>query len=181
MSGGGAVAERYARAIFELGVEAGQVVALSEQIRSFADTYASSRELQAVLDNPMVDADKRAAILVDVATRVGLTGVGLNAVKLLADRKRLGSLPEIARRLATLADEKGGVVRATVTSAGPLPESFYERLGKELEAATQRKVAIDRQQDPSLIAGVVTRIGDNTIDGSVKGRLAEIERQLSAL
>ena len=181
MSGGGAVAERYARAIFELGVEAGQVVALSEQIRSFADTYASSRELQAVLDNPMVDADKRAAILVDVATRVGLTGVGLNAIRLLADRKRLGSLPEIARRLATLADEKGGVVRATVTSAGPLPESFYERLGKELEAATQRKVAIDRQQDPSLIAGVVTRIGDNTIDGSVKGRLAEIERQLSAL
>jgi F-type H+-transporting ATPase subunit delta len=179
MSGGGAVAERYARAIFELGVEAGQVVALSEQIRSFADTYASSRELQAVLDNPMVDADKRAAILVDVATRVGLTGVGLNAVRLLADRKRLGSLPEIARRLATLADEKGGVVRATVTSAGPLPESFYERLGQELEAATQRKVAIDRKQDPSLIAGVVTRIGDNTIDGSVKGRLAEIERLLA--
>ena len=59
MSGGGAVAERYARAIFELGVEAGQVVALSEQIRSFADTYAASRELQAVLDNPMVEADKR--------------------------------------------------------------------------------------------------------------------------
>ena len=61
------VAERYARAIFELGVEAGQVVALSEQIRSFADTYAASRELQAVLDNPMVEPEKRQAILVDVA------------------------------------------------------------------------------------------------------------------
>jgi len=176
---GGAVAERYARAIFELSVEAGQVGALSEQIRSFADTYAASRELQAVLDNPMVDADKRAAMLADVASRVGLTDVGLNAIKLLANRKRLGSLPEIARRLATLADEKGGVVRATVTSAGPLPESFYERLGQELETPTQRKVAIDRKQDPSLIAGVVTRIGDNTIDGSVKGRLAEIERLLA--
>ena len=83
--------------------------------------------------------------------------------------------------MASLADEKAGVVRAVVTSAGPLPESFYERLMKELESATSRKVAIDRQQDPSLIAGVVTRIGDNTIDGSVKGRLAEIERQLSSL
>jgi F-type H+-transporting ATPase subunit delta len=81
--------------------------------------------------------------------------------------------------LATLADEKAGVVRATVTSAGPLPDSFYERLTKELETATQRKVAIDRQEDPTLIAGVVTRIGDNTIDGSVKGRLAEIERLLA--
>jgi F-type H+-transporting ATPase subunit delta len=178
---GGAVAERYARAIFELGVEAGQVVALSEQVRSFADSYAGSRELQAVLDNPMVEPEKRQAILVDIAGKVGLSGVGLNAIRMLAARNRLASLPEIARRLASLADEKAGVVRAVVTSAGPLPESFYERLMKELESATSRKVAIDRQQDPSLIAGVVTRIGDNTIDGSVKGRLAEIERQLSSL
>lgn len=177
----GTIAERYARAIFEIGAEAGQVVALSEQIRSFADTYASSRELQAVLDNPMVDAEKRAAMLVDVANRVGLTGVGLNAIRLLAERNRLASLPAIARRLASLADEKAGVVRAVVTSAGPLPESFYERLMKELESATLRKVVIDRQQDPSLIAGIVTRIGDNAIDGSVKGRLAEIQRQLSSL
>lgn len=177
----GAVSERYARAIFQLGVEAGQVVALSEQIRSFADTYSSSSELRAVLDNPMVDAEKRQAMLVDFASRVGLSGVGLNAIRLLASRNRLSSLPEIARRLASLADEKAGVVRAIVTSAGPLPESFYERLTTELETATSRKVAIDRQLDPSLIAGIVTRIGDNTIDGSVKGQLAEIERQLSAL
>ena len=177
----GTVAERYARAIFELGVEAGQIVALSEQIRSFADTYANSRELRAVLDNPMVEPEKRAAILADVAAKVGLSGVGLNAVRLLAARTRLASLPAIARRLASLADEKAGVVRAVVTSAAPLPEAFYERLMRELESATSRKVAIDRQQDPSLIAGVVTRIGDNTIDGSVKGRLAEIARQLSAL
>jgi F-type H+-transporting ATPase subunit delta len=177
----GEVAERYARAIFEIGVEANQVVELSAQIRSFADTYGSSRELQGVLDNPMVEAEKRDAMLRDVAERSGLTGVGLNAVRLLAGRKRLGSLPEIARRLATLADEKAGVVRATVTSAAPLPDSFYERLTQELESATQRKVTIDRQTDPSLIAGVVTRIGDNTIDGSVKGRLADIERQLSSL
>ncbi len=178
---GSAVSERYARAIFELGVEGGQIAALSEQIRSFADTYGSSRELQAVLDNPMVDADKRQAMLVDLAGRVGLTGVGLNAIRMLASRSRLQHLPEIARRLASLADEKAGVVRATVISAGPMPDSFYERLTKELESATSRKVAIDRQEDPSLIAGVITRIGDNTIDGSVKGRLAEIERQLSNL
>jgi len=177
----GDVAERYARAIFELGVDAGQVVALSEQVRSFADTYAASRELQAVLDNPMVDLEQRQAILAEIAGKVGLSGAGLNAIRMLAERNRLSSLPEIARRLALLADEKAGVLRAVVTSAAPLPESFYERLMKELESATNRKVAIDRQQDPSLIAGVVTRIGDNTIDGSVKGRLAEIERQLSTL
>lgn len=178
---GSQVAERYARAIFELGVEAGQLPALTEQIRSFADSYAGSRELQAVLGNPLVEAEKRSAVLSDVAGRVGLTGVGLSAIRLLADRNRLGSISEIAQRLVSLADEKAGVVRATVTSAGPLPESFYQRLTQELEAATSRKVTIERKEDPSLIAGVITRIGDNTIDGSVKGRLAEIQRQLSTL
>ena len=96
-------------------------------------------------------------------------------MRFIAQRKRLGVVAgRSPRRLASLADEKGGVVRATVTSAGPLlPESFYERLVSELEGATQRKVAIDRKQDPSAHRGrTVTRIGDNTIDGSVKGRLA---------
>jgi F-type H+-transporting ATPase subunit delta len=176
-----AVAERYARAIFDLGVEAGQLEALTGQIRNFSETYTASRELRSVLDNPLIELAKRQAILQEVAARVGLTGVGLNAVRFVAQRHRLSSLPGIARRLASLADEKAGVIRATVTSAGPLPESFYERLVKELEGATQRKVALDRKQDPSLIAGVVTRIGDNTIDGSVKGRLAEIERQLASI
>jgi F-type H+-transporting ATPase subunit delta len=88
-----AVAERYARAIFELGVEAGQLEALTGQIRSFADIYGSSRELQSVLDNPMLELSKRQGILQEIAARVGLSGVGLNALRFLAQRRRLGSLP----------------------------------------------------------------------------------------
>ncbi|HEY4159811.1 MAG TPA: ATP synthase F1 subunit delta [Polyangiaceae bacterium] len=176
-----AVADRYARALFELGLEGGNLSALTEQIQSFAASYAASRELSAVLDNPMIDAGQRAAVLADVAQRAGLSGVGFDGVRLLARRKRLAALPEIAQRLAELADQELGVVRATVTSATVLPESFYQNLVSELEGNLKRKVALERKQDPSLIAGVVTRIGDNTVDGSVKGRLAAIERQLSAV
>ena len=57
-------------------------------------------------------------------------------------------------------------------------KGFYERLRSELEAATSRRIVIERREDPELIGGVVTRIGDNTIDGSVRGQLAEIERSL---
>jgi F-type H+-transporting ATPase subunit delta len=71
-------------------------------------------------------------------------------------------------------------VRATVTAATRMPESFYERLKAELESATGRRIVIERRQDPALIAGVVTRIGDNTIDGSVRGSLGEIVRSLRA-
>lgn len=172
------VADRYARAIFELGVETGQLAPITEQVRRFAQVYGSSPELRAVLENPVVEAEKRDAVLADVCTRIGLTGHALNLIKLLASRKKLRVMPDIARRLDRFSDEQAGVVRATVTSAKPMPDSFYQKLTAELEAATARKIVLERREDPSLIAGFVTRIGDNTIDGSVRGRLNEIERQL---
>jgi F-type H+-transporting ATPase subunit delta len=172
------VADRYARAIYELGVETNQLPSITEQVRRFAQTYASSAELRAVLDNPIIDADKRDGVLADVSTRLGLSGSALNLIKLLASRKKLRVVPDIAKRLDRLSDEKAGVVRASVTSAKAMPESFYQKLIAELETATARKIVLERKEDPSLIAGFVTRIGDNTIDGSVKGRLSELERQL---
>lgn len=172
------VADRYARAIFELGVETNQLAAITDQVRRFAQVYSGSAELRAVLDNPIIEAEKRDAVLQDVATRLGLMGHGLNLIKLLSSRKKLRVVPDIARRLDRFSDEKAGVVRATVTSARPMPDSFYQKLVAELESATARKIVLERKEDPSLIAGFVTRIGDNTIDGSVKGRLNEIERQL---
>lgn len=172
------VADRYARAIFELGVETGQLAAITEQVRRFSSVYAGSPELRAVLDNPVIEAEKREAVLNDVAVRLSLSGNALNLIRLLSSRKKLRVVPDIARRLDRLSDEKAGVVRATVTSAKAMPESFYQKLTSELEAATSRKIVLERREDASLIAGFVTRIGDNTIDGSVRGRLNEIERQL---
>jgi F-type H+-transporting ATPase subunit delta len=180
MGSAATIADRYARAIFELGVEDGSLAALTEQLQGFAATYAAELELRSVLENPVVPADKRDAVLRQVATSLSLGGVALNAVRYLASRRRLGILPDIAKRLATLSDEKAGVTRAEVTSAGPLPDAFYAALAEQLGTLVGRKVLLERRQDPSLIAGVVTRIGDNTIDGSLKGRLEELERQLLA-
>jgi F-type H+-transporting ATPase subunit delta len=180
MGSASTVGDRYARAIFELGVDDNSLQPLTEQLQGFAATYAAELELRSVLENPVVPADKRDAVLRQVASSLKLGPLALNAVRYLASRRRLSILPDIAKRLATLADEKAGVARAEVTSAGPLPESFYSRLAEELGTLVGRKVVLDRRQDPTLIAGVVTRIGDNTIDGSLKGRLEELERQLLA-
>lgn len=174
-----AVAERYAQAIFELGIENGNLAELVQQVRDFAQTYRDNPDFVAVLDNPMVDQGHRDAVLGEVATRVGLGTIGYNAIRILAQRRKLRALPDIAKMLAELSDRHAGVVRATVTTAVPLAESFYERLQSELEAAIDRRIVLERRHDPSLIAGVVTRIGDHTIDGSVRGRLVQIERQLS--
>lgn len=172
------VADRYARAIFEIGVETGQLGPITDQLRRFASAYAGSAELRAVLDNPLIAPEQRAGVLADVAGRLGLMGNALSLIKLLASRKKLRIVPELARRLDRFSDEKAGIVRATVTSAKAMPDSFYQKLVAELESATAHKIALERREDPTLIAGFVTRIGDNTIDGSLRGRLLEIERQL---
>lgn len=178
MSSEATVAERYARAIFELGVETGTLAALVDQIRRFAAAYAESADLRSVLENPVVPLEQRQNILGELASRLGFGPSALNTVRYLASRRRLAVLPDIAKRLDSLSDEKQGVVRATVTSAAPLSEAFYQRLAEELAKLVGKKVVLDRREDPSLIAGVVTRIGDNTIDGSLRGRLDTLERTL---
>lgn len=172
------VAERYARAIFELGQESNQLDQVVGQFADFVAAYRENPELANILENPLVDQPSRDAILREVAARLGVSGYALDAIRLLASRRKLRALPEVAKKLREESDRHAGVVRATVTSAGPLSDAFYQRLQSELEGAISRRIVIERREDPSLIAGVVTRIGDHTIDGSIRGRLAEIERQL---
>jgi F-type H+-transporting ATPase subunit delta len=173
-----AIVERYATAIFELGVETNQLAALTEQMRRVGAAYESSPELQMIGQNPLVPDEQRDAVIKEIAARLGLGELCTNSVRLMARRHRLPALADTAKRLEGLADEKAGIVRAQVVSAAPLAEDFYAKLAQKLEQQTQKKVVIERQQDPSLIAGVITTIGDNTIDGSLRGRLQDLERQL---
>ncbi len=172
------LAERYALAVFELGTESGQLQQLTEQLRAFSEAYAVSDDLRGVLDNPLVDDAQRSAVIDALASRLGLVRLAQNTVGLLVRRHRMSLLVDMARALGRLADERAGVQRATVTSACPLSETFCRQLTSELEQLTRRKVVLDRQLDPSLIGGVVTRVGDSVIDGSLKGRLTDMERQL---
>ncbi len=166
-----AIGRRYARAIFEIGKESGTLAALSREITTFADLWAESAELRSALDNPLVPEESRDAILRDVAERLSLSETARNTLRLLAKNRRLLALPDIARQLARLTDEDQALLRATVTSAGPLSEAYVAKLRAELEKATGRKVSLTHEQDPSLIAGIVTRIGDQVIDGSARARL----------
>jgi F-type H+-transporting ATPase subunit delta len=166
-----AIARRWARAVFEIGKETGSVQRFSADLAAFAETYAETAELAAVLDNPHVPEAAREAILVEIASKMSLSEIAQSTLRLLARKRRLAALPDIARQLARLADEDQNVLRADVTSAGPLAADYLDKLAAELTNATGKKVVVSHTQDTSLIGGVVTKIGDRVIDGSVRARL----------
>lgn len=175
-----AAAERYARAIFELGSESGQLERLSQEISEFAGSYQTQPDLRRALENPVLEEPLRERVLRQVARQSQYSPLGTNSLLVLLKRRRLPELPAIARRLRTLADEKNGVVRAKIVSAGSLSETYFTQLRQHIENAIGQRILVEHEEDPSLIGGVMVRVGDNTFDGSIRGRLEELERQLLA-
>jgi F-type H+-transporting ATPase subunit delta len=173
-----AIARRWARAVFEIGKEGGMVARLRDDIASFAETYAGNEELRNVLDNPLVPEAAREAVIVEIGSRMDLSDTAKSTLRLLAQKRRLAALPDIARQLARLADEDQGLVRAEVTSAEALSDDYLAKLRAELEKATGKKVVVTAKVDASLIGGVVTKLGDRVVDGSVRARLTGFRESL---
>lgn len=172
------VARRYAKALLELGAEGGTLDRLVEELSTVAQAWETSPELRNAVGNPLVSLAMKKALMGELAEQIGATPTTRHALLLLVDRRRTQTLPYVARYLRELADARKGVVRAEVTTAAPLSEAYYGRLQAQLEKMTGKKVVVDRKTDPLLIAGVVTRIGDRILDGSLRTRLQSIKDSL---
>jgi F-type H+-transporting ATPase subunit delta len=172
------VARRYAQALLELGVEQNTLDGIVGELESIAAMWESNHELRNALENPLVSHAAKKAVMGDLAARVGLSETTRHVLLLLVDRRRIRTLPYVARTLRELADARKGVLRAEVTTASPLSDAYYTRLQAQLEKMTGQRVVVDRRTDPNLIAGVVTRIGDRIFDGSLRTRLQSLRDSL---
>jgi F-type H+-transporting ATPase subunit delta len=168
------VARRYAQALLELGVEQGELDKVVDEMAIFAGLWEASADLRNAIENPLVAQAAKRAVASELADRIGVTATVRHVLMLLIDRRRTKTLPYIARILRELADARRGLVRAEVTTAAPLGDAYYLRLQTKLEKMTGKRVVIDRRVDASLIAGVITRIGDRIIDGSLRTRLQSL-------
>ena len=176
----GALAKRYARAILSLATEQHQVDKVRSDLADFAAMWAASPELRELFSNPKFGSDARKAALADLTARAGVSPLAKNSILYLADRGRLPALADIVRSFGDLAEQQAGTVRAEVTSAAPLTEAYYAQLQRVLEQATGKKVSIERKTDARLIAGVVTRVGDQVFDGSLRTKLADLKETLKS-
>jgi F-type H+-transporting ATPase subunit delta len=174
------VGRRYAKALLSLADEQKQTARIQKELADFAETWNASAELRGVFENPKVDEASRKKVLGALLDRMAASPLVKNGLSLLAERGRLRHVPEIAEGFASMASARTGTVTAEVTSATALPETYFNELKNALEKATGKKVVLVKKQDPSLIAGVVTRVGDRVIDGSVRTRIQELQEELLA-
>lgn len=168
---------RYADAAFEIALRDNSVELWRRDLDQAALTL-EERGLEAVLANPAIALDQR----LDAAGQVfgRLSHPVTNLILLLVRRNRIEQLPRVAAEFRRLDDRRNGLTHATATSAAPLGADEIRAITARLEAMTGDRIALETAVDPDLLGGVVVRVGDRLIDGSVRGRLERLRNQLAS-
>jgi F-type H+-transporting ATPase subunit delta len=170
-------ARPYARAAYRYAKEHDAVEAWSDML-AFMAAVVRDPQVRAMLDSPALTAERRAELLERLCADHVAPG-GANFVRLLAEYRRLGIVPEIARLFEQLRADDEGVVQAEVVSAKRPRKADVERITAALRRHLGREVRVTTRVDGSLIGGAVVRAGDLVIDGSVRGRLKQLASALA--
>ena len=169
---------RYAEAAFEIALRDDTVADWREQLDRAAAALDSA-ELSETLANPALPLRQREDIVNGVFA--DLSDAVRNLILLLLRRGRIRQLPRVAAEYRRLDDKRNNIVNATATSASPLDDDEIRAITARLEEISGgQQVALETAVDPDLIGGVVVRIGDRLIDGSVRGRLERLRNKLAS-
>jgi F-type H+-transporting ATPase subunit delta len=173
------VAARYARALFDISQAGGDLRQVEVDLVRFQDLVNGHDTLSRVLVNPAVPSLRKRAIVVALLNRLKnfLPSAG-RLVTLLADRDRLGFLPDIIRFYRKRLREHFGVVEAHVTTVQPLDPKQLALVEGQLSEASGRKVEMSASVDPTILGGIVARLGSTVYDGSVANHLERIRNSL---
>ena len=174
-----ASAARYARALFDVALKESDPVQIERDLSSFAQLLAQNAELHNALTNPAIPASAKHQIVDALATRLTMASPAHKLLLLLADRDRLAMTPDVLDVYRERLMEHQQVVRAEVTTAAPLSADHVAQLQKKLADITGRKVDMTTTVDPSIIGGVVTRIGGTVYDGSIATQLSKLRDKLT--
>ena len=170
------VSKRYAKALFSLGQEDGNFEQYGRDLDEFRKFYTRNVEFRQVIANPVFAAEDRKAVLLAVLEKSGLSGVVKNFLNLLLDKNRIGAIEAITQHYSTLTDAASGIARAEITTARPLKAETLARIKASLEAVTSKKIQPEVREDAGLIGGVVVKIGDMVLDGSVRAQLEVLKQ-----
>jgi F-type H+-transporting ATPase subunit delta len=173
-----AIARRYARALLLIAKEDDQVEAYRQELHAFANLMAQENALDEAITNPLYDAADRRSVLQTLVDKLGLSKIMASYLALLFDKGRIGYLSDIDNFYQKFADELKGIARANLVAATELSSEAVEKIRASLSQKTGREIILEVEQDPDLIGGIVTKIGDLVLDGSIKTQLLNMRESL---
>jgi F-type H+-transporting ATPase subunit delta len=173
------VAGRYAFALYELASEQRATDEVSRSLAAFQRLLGDSADLRRLVASPVFSAADQAKALNAVLNAAGIAGVAANFIRLVATKRRLFALPDMISAFQRLDERAKGLVRAEAVVAAPLRPEHESALRQALSAATGGKtINLNVKTDPSIVGGIIVKLGSRMVDASVKTKLNAIRTRM---
>jgi F-type H+-transporting ATPase subunit delta len=172
-----AIAEVYARSLFEVAKEHDVLDRVHDELGEFAEALGEDRTLQVFLFSPYFSSDEKRDGVRKIVSDADEHMV--NFLELLAERHRMPALFRIRREFDALWAEEHQLLPVTVTSAVELDEELVNDIGKRIQEQTGRKVELSSNVDPDVLGGLMVRVGNMVLDGTVRNRLERLRKTVA--
>lgn len=173
-----AIARRYAKALLAIGKDDGNAETYRSELSGVTRIFCDDQQLETVINNPLYPSVSRKQILQSILQKIEISAVMKSYLLLLFDKGRFGFLKIICEFYEKLADDYKGIARAKLTSAIELSTETIEKIRSAISRKTGREIVLEVEHDPMLIGGIVTKIGDLVLDGSIRTQLLNMKESL---
>jgi F-type H+-transporting ATPase subunit delta len=170
---------RYAHALAQVvAAQKLDATAVQQQLSDFSETLKGSRELREVLMNPAIPSEQKLRVVDALAGKLNMLPHVRNFVAVVMDHQRLAEFEEIVGEYHVIADESSGFTEAEIISARKLEGEDRAGIEQQVEKLVGGKVRATYNEDPSLLGGVVVKVGSTVYDGSVRAQLQKLKQSL---
>jgi F-type H+-transporting ATPase subunit delta len=169
------VAGRYALALFELARDGDALDAVAADLGAFKAMLDESTDLRRLIRSPVISREQQGRALAAIAERAGFADLTKKFLGVLAEHRRLFTLPEVIAAYGAMLAEHKGEVAAELVSAVPLQEQQVAALKDQLSASVGKQILLSARVDPGLLGGLVVRVGSRMLDASLRTKLRQLE------
>jgi F-type H+-transporting ATPase subunit delta len=171
------IAQVYARSLFEVASEQGQLDTVKEQLGEFTDAVAKNRDLAVFFFSPYFSSDEKTSGL--HRTVEGAEPMVMNFLEALIERHRMPVIYRIRTEFDLLYDKSNKLLPVLVTSAIELDKATVENLGKRIGEQTGNEIELSSKVDPEILGGIILRVGNFIMDASIRTRLEQLRREVA--
>lgn len=170
--------KRYSTALIKAAGEENKVKETGEDLKSLVDIFSANEKIYDVLLNPIQKLEDRVAFATELMQKAGATKTMTKFVALLVERSKIGLLPDICVSYKKTESELSGTINAVIETATDISDDTVKAIQDKLEKETNRKVTITVETNKDLLGGLIIKIGNTVIDGSLKKRLTRLRETI---